>query len=74
VSQVLYGDNFSGSDVHEGDLTDGLGLSTADQEAIRFRNALGLMQFDDLDATHGVGDPSLAQEPGQGTDAVVKAG
>lgn len=74
VSQVLYGDNFSGSDVHEGDLTDGLGLSAEDQERIRSKNALPLLRLPESQVTRGAGDPSLAELPGEGTDAVVKAG
>lgn len=45
VEQVLYGDNFSGADVHEGDLTDGLGLSEADREKIRYRTALPMLKL-----------------------------
>ncbi len=45
VDQMLYGDNFSGSDVHEGDLTEGLGLSEADQNKIRSENARPLLKL-----------------------------
>lgn len=45
VDQMLYGDNFSGSDTHDGDLTDGLGLSPADQEKIRSENAKPLLKL-----------------------------
>jgi aminocarboxymuconate-semialdehyde decarboxylase len=76
VSQVLYGDNFSGSDIHEGDLTDGLGLSQEDRDAIRWKNAVPLLRIPEasLKAGHGAGDPSLAEAPGEGTNAAVKAG
>ncbi|WP_026310888.1 amidohydrolase family protein [Parafrankia elaeagni] len=45
VDQMLYGDNFAGSDVHDGDLTDGLGLSEADQAKIRSENAIPLLKL-----------------------------
>ncbi|MBZ4521793.1 amidohydrolase family protein [Mycobacterium avium] len=45
VDQMLYGDNFSGSDIHEGDLTEGLGLSPADQDKIRSENAKPLLKL-----------------------------
>jgi aminocarboxymuconate-semialdehyde decarboxylase len=44
ADQLLYGDNFSGSDSHSGDLTEGLGLSETDQEKIRNGNALRLLK------------------------------
>ncbi|WP_432198188.1 amidohydrolase family protein [Streptomyces sp. bgisy027] len=44
VDHLLYGDNFSGSDSHVGDLTDGFGLSEADRERIRSGNALRLLK------------------------------
>lgn len=45
VDQVLYGDNFSGSDVHEGDLTEGLGLSEADRDKIRYKTAVPMLKL-----------------------------
>jgi aminocarboxymuconate-semialdehyde decarboxylase len=75
VSQVVYGDNFSGSDVHEGDLTDGLGLSEDDQERIRSKNAIPMLRIDELKSgVSGAGDPAQADAPGEGTDAPVRAG
>jgi aminocarboxymuconate-semialdehyde decarboxylase len=44
VDQVVYGDNFGGSDSHSGDLTDGMGLSEADREKIRSGNTLKLLK------------------------------
>lgn len=44
VDQLLYGDNFAGSDSHAGDLTDGFGLGDADREKIRSGNALRLLK------------------------------
>ncbi|WP_109526633.1 MULTISPECIES: amidohydrolase family protein [Nocardia] len=45
VEQVVYGDNFSGADTHEGDLTSGMGLDEADRDKIRFENALPLLKL-----------------------------
>jgi aminocarboxymuconate-semialdehyde decarboxylase len=45
VEQVLYGDNFSGADIHEGDLTEGLGLTDAERDKIRYENALPLLKL-----------------------------
>jgi len=45
VDQVLYGDNFGGSDSHGGDLTEGMGLTPEEQEKIRSGNALRLIKF-----------------------------
>src|SRR5271155_1665115 len=42
VDQMLYGDNFGGADSHEGDLTEGMGLSEEDREKIRSGNTLKL--------------------------------
>ncbi|WP_326731690.1 amidohydrolase family protein [Streptomyces phaeochromogenes] len=44
VDHLLYGDNFSGSDSHSGDLTDGFGLGDEDREKIRSGNALQLLK------------------------------
>jgi len=44
ADHLLYGDNFSGSDSHHGDLTDGFGLGEADRERIRSGNALRLLK------------------------------
>ena len=45
ADRLLYGTNFGGADSHEGDLTDGLGLSDADREKIRSGNTLELIKF-----------------------------
>jgi aminocarboxymuconate-semialdehyde decarboxylase len=45
VDQVVYGDNFGGADSHEGDLTEGMGLTGAEREQIRSGNALRLIKF-----------------------------
>jgi aminocarboxymuconate-semialdehyde decarboxylase len=45
VDRLLYGDNFGGSDCHDGDLTDGIGLSDAEREQIRSGNASRLIEF-----------------------------
>ncbi|MDQ1695785.1 MAG: hypothetical protein QOJ03_1138 [Frankiaceae bacterium] len=75
VEQVVYGDNFSGSDVHEGDLTDGLGLSETDREKIRSENAIPMLRIDELKTgVGGAGDPGQFDKPGTGTDTAVKAG
>ncbi|MCW2608077.1 MAG: amidohydrolase [Frankiales bacterium] len=75
VSQVLYGDNFSGADIHEGDLTDGLGLSLEDRDAIRYKNALPMLRLPESSLAVTAGTSSArAEAPGEGTDAAVKAG
>jgi aminocarboxymuconate-semialdehyde decarboxylase len=43
VEQVVYGDNFGGSDSHSGDLTEDMELSDADREKIRSGNVLKLL-------------------------------
>jgi aminocarboxymuconate-semialdehyde decarboxylase len=43
VDKFVYGDNLGGSDNFEGDLTEGIGLSSEDREKIRSGNALRLI-------------------------------
>jgi aminocarboxymuconate-semialdehyde decarboxylase len=44
VDRLLYGTNFGGAYCH-GDLTEGLGLSEADREKVRSRNAIELLKL-----------------------------
>lgn len=46
ADRVLYGSNFGGSDAVRHDLTDGLRLSPADLEKIRWQNACKLLHLD----------------------------
>jgi aminocarboxymuconate-semialdehyde decarboxylase len=43
VDHFVYGDNFGGADNFDGDLTDGIGLTDAQREAIKGENALDLV-------------------------------
>jgi aminocarboxymuconate-semialdehyde decarboxylase len=79
IEQVVYGDNFSGADVHDGDLTDGLGLTQDERDLIRYKTALPMLRIKDATTgTHRDVPPAeaaaLHEAPGQGSDAAVKAG
>ena len=45
VDHLVYGDNFSGADTADFDLTDGLGLSDADRDKIKGTNAIKLLKW-----------------------------
>jgi aminocarboxymuconate-semialdehyde decarboxylase len=47
VDRFVYGSNFSGSDQIDFDLTEGIGLSEADREAIKSGNAIELLNLQD---------------------------
>ena len=46
ADQIVYGSNFGGSDAVRHDLTDGLRLSDADLQKIRYQNACKLLHLD----------------------------
>lgn len=46
ADHLLYGTNFAGSDSNRHDLTDGLNISDADRNKIRFENAVNLLHLD----------------------------
>jgi aminocarboxymuconate-semialdehyde decarboxylase len=45
IDQVVYGDNFGGADLHDYDLTDGMGLDQAQREQIRSTNPSRLVRL-----------------------------
>ena len=47
VERFVYGSNFGGSDQIEFDLTDGIGLSESEREAIKSGNAIELLNLQD---------------------------